>query len=79
MKTKTAERCIMECHRFIKIWEAFVSRASLEAAIPDDKWRNTSHVRDWLDYSGYCGKERAALRRASLDLSNALADLRQGR
>ena len=79
MKTDTADRCAMECRRFLGAWEEFLKRASIEASIPDDKWRNTSHVKDWLDYTGYCNKQRAALRRASLDLSNALADLRQGR
>ena len=79
MKAKTARHCIEECRRFIKAWEDFEYKAALEAAVPEDEWRQTSHIKDWLENTKYLNRERASLRRVSLDLTNALADLRQGR
>ena len=78
MHIETAERCVMECQRFIAAWETCVRRhKSLDArsAEPPKDYIQ----KDFLAYDYDIGKERAALRRASLDLSNALADLRQGR
>ena len=79
MKTETARHCIAECRRFIKAWEDFEKKAAHEASIPDNSWRHTSDIKDWLENTSYLHRERAFLRRTSLDLSNALADLRQGR
>ena len=78
MKAETAERCIMECHRFIKAWDACILKHRKTVARFEEHYRD--HVeKDGLQFNGDIGRERAALRRASLDLSNALADLRQGR
>ena len=78
MKTETAERCIMECQRFIKAWEICVRRHKKISADYSDSYRSYI-AKDFLDNECNINRERAALRRASLDLSNALADLRQGR
>ena len=78
MKAETAERCIMECQRFIKAWENCVRRNKKLSADYGETENRYIH-RDFLANDYNICKERAALRRASLDLSNALADLRQGR
>jgi hypothetical protein len=78
MRTETAERCIMECQRFIKAWQNCVIRHNKITAECSEE-RKQYLQKDFLDRNDDIGKDRAALRRASLDLSNALADLRQGR
>jgi hypothetical protein len=67
MKTKTLIESIMEAKRFI------------EAA-------KKAHARNSIDYPGqiqkeyiYSSKESGAVRRASMDLTRKLADLRAGR
>ena len=76
MRTETAKRCVAEINRFLRFWEDVqVKHANAAAGYGNPDWINE----DWLDRDGEIGRERAALRRASLDLSQALADLRQGR
>ena len=77
MRYATIERCAAEAKRFLsrvddakkQIDEAYLGQEKLLCrAVPD-------HQKTQL----YGGKSTAALHRASLDLTRALADLRQGR
>ena len=77
MRTETAKRCVVEINRFLEAWEEFQVSAIEESRLPQHDL--TPPNKDWLYDICYCNRERAALRRASLDLSQALADLRQGR
>jgi len=83
MRTETAKRCVVEINRFLEAWENVQVKHVNAAAGYENPIYSTATVKrineDWLDRDGFIGRERAALRRASLDLSQALADLRQGR
>jgi len=77
MRAETARRCVAEITRFLRAWEEIQMRYAEEKEV----WHLPAEGKspDWLAWTTRLNKERAALRRASLDLSQALADLRQGR
>jgi hypothetical protein len=67
MEAKTMKKCIAEAKRFVKLAEA----------VPIRKTENKSQFSKWDFVES--GKASGAARRASMDLTRALADLRQGR
>lgn len=69
MEAKTLQRCIKEAKDFIEAAEAVPLR---EVVIEGESSKRTvAYIEP--------GKASGAMRRASMDLSRALADLRQGR
>ena len=81
MKTATAERCVNEINRFLKAWADCQNKYAESIPRLTQIYGKDSVERSNKDFlnSGHIGREHAALRRASLDLTRALADLRQGR
>ena len=67
MRTETAKRCITELQRFLKAWQNVQVKHEQCSDLP-----YATKLEDWLHHDRYVAKERAALRRASLDLSQAL-------
>lgn len=74
MHTDTAKRCVAEIQNFLKAWEDVQVKYAEYCKSPYAK-----KSADWLKDTWEINKERNALRQASINLTFALTDLRQGR
>lgn len=71
-EAKTLKRCIEEARRFIRLAEAVpIEHVPARTSVMHENLKAYDRIK--------AGKESAAAKRSSMDLSRALADLRQGR
>jgi hypothetical protein len=67
MNDHTLKLCVAEAKRFIA-----------KAKVQDVVLKYDSHTFKWLPTEGRSGKTNAAIKRASMDLTRMLANLRKG-